>query len=184
MRRLLEAQHLDLAALPLREFGSGWDNAIYRLGDALCVRLPRREVAAALVRNEQRWLPSLASRLPLPIPVPIRCGEPGADYPWPWSVCPFFAGETAAARPPQNLHALADTLGAFIVALHHEAPAEAPENPVRGVPLAVRTQAVETASCPCEIRSTALEFARCGTNWSRRLNGTAPRSGFTEISIP
>ena len=47
-RRLLEDQHPDLADLPLTHLDSGWDNVIYRLGDKLTVRLPRREVAAAV----------------------------------------------------------------------------------------------------------------------------------------
>ena len=46
----------------------GWDNVIYRLGDELTVRLPRRTMAAELVEHEQRWLPDLAPRLPAPDP--------------------------------------------------------------------------------------------------------------------
>ncbi|MDJ0789409.1 MAG: phosphotransferase, partial [Myxococcota bacterium] len=64
--RLLRAQHPDLAERPLRLLASGWDNLIFRLGEAHVVRLPRRALAAALVANEQRWLPELAERLPLP----------------------------------------------------------------------------------------------------------------------
>src|SRR5271163_1746144 len=71
---LLSAQHPDLADYIIEPCGSGWDNALFRLGDELCVRLPRREAAAALLANEQRWLPMLATRLPLPIPSPIRVG--------------------------------------------------------------------------------------------------------------
>jgi aminoglycoside phosphotransferase (APT) family kinase protein len=90
VRSLLTAQHADLADLPLRQFASGWDNVIYRLGDAYSVRLPRRQLGADLVAHEQRWLPQLAPRLPLPVPVPVRTGEPGLGYPWHWSICAFF----------------------------------------------------------------------------------------------
>jgi aminoglycoside phosphotransferase (APT) family kinase protein len=62
VRRMLAAQHPDLAGLPVEPLASGWDNTLFRLGDELVARLPRRAVGAAIVVNEQRWLPSLAPR--------------------------------------------------------------------------------------------------------------------------
>jgi aminoglycoside phosphotransferase (APT) family kinase protein len=79
VRRLLADQHPDLAGLPLALVANGWDNAIFRLGDDLAVRLPRRQLGADLVVNEQRWLPELAPRLPLRVPVPLRVGSPSGD---------------------------------------------------------------------------------------------------------
>ena len=64
VRALLAEQHPDLAELPLAELGSGWDNQLFRVGDALTVRLPRRELGAELILAEQRWLPELAPALP------------------------------------------------------------------------------------------------------------------------
>ena len=60
---LLRDQHPDLAELPIEPLESGWDNAMFRLGDARSVRLPRRAVAAQLLRNEQKadLLPALAA---------------------------------------------------------------------------------------------------------------------------
>lgn len=135
---LLRAQHPDLADRPLRLVAHGWDNVMARLGDDLAVRLPRRALAAALVAHEQRWLPALAARLPLPIPAPVRCGVPGEGYPWAWSVVPWFAGATALATPPRDLDGAARALARFLAALHAPAPADAPANPFRGVPLAAR----------------------------------------------
>lgn len=140
VRRLLRSQHPDLADLPIVELTNGWDNAIYRLGDELTVRLPRRSLAADLVRNEQRWLPMLADRLPLPIPAPVRAGEPEGDYPWAWSVCPWFAGDVAGASPPRDLRSAAAVLGGFLAALHRPAPEEAPDNRFRGGPLDERDE--------------------------------------------
>jgi aminoglycoside phosphotransferase (APT) family kinase protein len=140
--RLLEAQHPDLADLPLRELAFGWDNAMLRLGDDWAVRLPRRQAGVPLMRHEQRVLPQLAARLPLPIPVPERIGVPGCGYPWPWSVCRFLPGQIAATTPPSDPNAAAKTLGGFLAALHRPAPADAPENAVRGVPLATRDAAM------------------------------------------
>ena len=63
VRRLLTQQFPDLAGLPLRLAANGWDNAIFRLGSNLAVRLPRREAAAHLIEHEQRWLPQLTRGL-------------------------------------------------------------------------------------------------------------------------
>lgn len=142
IRRLLRAQHPDLAARPLRIVAHGWDNVLARLGDDLVVRLPRRALAAPLVLHEQRWLPLLAPTLPLPVPVPLRVGAPSSGFPWAWSVCGWFDGETAAAAPPTDPAACADALAGFIATLHRPASAAAPTNPFRGVPLAARDRLV------------------------------------------
>ncbi len=139
VRALLREQFPDLAALPLTPLSSGWDNVLYRLGPHLVVRLPRRAAAAPLVAHEQQWLPVLAPRLPLPIPAPVRAGRPGCGYPWAWNVVPWFDGASALAEPPRDLSAAATTIGRFVRALHTPAPADAPPNPVRGVPLADRS---------------------------------------------
>jgi aminoglycoside phosphotransferase (APT) family kinase protein len=136
VRRLLADQHPDLAALPLTLVANGWDNAIFRLGGDLAVRLPRRWQGADLVVNEQRWLPELASRLPIPVPVPLRVGLPSDDYPWSWTVVAWFDGDVAADVPLVDPIFEARRLGRFVDALHTPAPADAPVNPFRGQPLA------------------------------------------------
>jgi len=141
-RRLLHAQHPDLAELPLELVANGWDNAMLRLGPDLAVRLPRRAAAAELVRHEQRWLPELAPRLPVPVPVPIRVGMPQEEYRGHWSIVPWREGERVASRPLPDRRALAGPLAAFHRALHVPAPPDAPLNAVRGVPLATRLPAV------------------------------------------
>lgn len=141
MRSLVAEQFPELRAQPLRHFGSGWDNVMYRLGDEWVVRLPRRAVAAQLIENEQRWLPRLAPLLPVAVPTPLHFGKPGAGYPWPWSVLRWLPGRPADLEPPQSDQA--GQLAAFLRALHKPAPDNAPENPVRGVPLAHRQGALE-----------------------------------------
>jgi len=136
VRGLLHAQHPDISQLPLAEAASGWDNAIFRLGDELAVRLPRRAVAATLLENEQRWLPLLQARLPLPVPNPVRIGLPQKPYPWRWSVTPWIAGDTADQSEPGPDQTT--VLAGFLDALHTQPPADAPRNPHRGVPLAQR----------------------------------------------
>ena len=139
VRRLLAAQHPDLAGLPVTPFTNGWDNTLFRLGDGLVVRLPRRTLGAVIAANEQRWLPMLAPRLPLPVPVPVRTGGPGEGYPWPWSVVEFLPGTPASDSPSFDPRRAAADLGGFFGALHVPAPPDAPANPYRGVPLAART---------------------------------------------
>ena len=142
VRGLLAAQHPDLAPLPVWVMANGWDNLVCRLGSDLIVRLPRRELAAELVRHEQRWLPELAPSLPLPIPAPVRVGQPGLGYPWAWSIVPFLPGSPAALDPPADMHETAVIIGSFLSALHTPAATDAPANPFRGVPLGTRSGAV------------------------------------------
>ncbi len=138
---LLADQHPDLAGLPLREVDSGWDNALFRLGGELAVRLPRRAAAAPLLAHEQEWLPQLAGELPLPVPAPVRRGAPGRGYPWRWSVVRWLRGAPADRAAPDRSQA--EPFGAFLRALHRPAPAGAPANAVRGVPLARRASVFE-----------------------------------------
>jgi aminoglycoside phosphotransferase (APT) family kinase protein len=136
--RLIAEQMPDLADRPLRRLAYGWDNVVVGVGDDLIARLPRRAVAVDLLVHEQRWLPDLAPRLPLPIPAPVRIGRPGSGYPWPWSVVPHLPGDIAARTPPVDHDHAAVALATFLAALHVPAPAHAPRNPLRGVPLANR----------------------------------------------
>lgn len=142
VRRLLDEQHPDLADLPVEVLANGWDNLVCRLGEEFLVRLPRRAMAAELVAHEQRWLPELSGRLPLPVPAPVRVGKPTARYPWCWSVVPFFPGRIAARSEPDDPWSAATALGGFLDALHVPASSEAPVNVFRGIPLAGRAEGV------------------------------------------
>jgi aminoglycoside phosphotransferase (APT) family kinase protein len=78
VRRLLAAQFPKWAGLPIRRVNiHGTDNAMYRRGDSMVVRMPKIDWAVASVEKEQRWLPRLASRLPVKVPLPLAVGEPG-----------------------------------------------------------------------------------------------------------
>ena len=142
---LLQEQHADLAHLPLIDVDEGWDNRLFRLGEDLAIRLPRRAASAALIEHEQRWLPRLSPRLPLPVPAPLRVGRPGSGFPWSWSVVRWFPGQSALLAPPRDVvtTATAVALGRFLRALHQPAPEDAPRNPWRGVPLSARAKAVQ-----------------------------------------
>lgn len=148
VQALLGEQHPDLVWLPISEFADGWDNRIFRLGDQLTVRMPRRVEAAQLMAHEHRWLPGLVADLPdgpdaLATSAPIRLGAPGCGYPWRWSVGPWLPGRNAAASRIDDPFDAARRLGAFLGAFHRPAPTDAPQNPYRGGPLASRDALLE-----------------------------------------
>jgi aminoglycoside phosphotransferase (APT) family kinase protein len=138
VRRLLVAQFPEWAALPLRPVRFfGTDNAIYRLGDELAVRLPRREHNVLGLRKELRWLPQLAPLLPLAVPEPVAAGEPGEGYPLEWAVYRWLPGEPAyEARPDNPGPQVAALLTAFRAIDLPDGPAPGRHNAFRGAPLA------------------------------------------------
>ncbi|WP_234336649.1 aminoglycoside phosphotransferase family protein [Streptomyces xylophagus] len=160
VRALLRGQHPDLAGLALRPVASGWDNQLWRLGDELAVRLPRTPRAPALLRKEWDWLPRLAPLLPLPVPTPVRQGAPTERFPLPWTVVTWVPGEPCDRAPITRGRHAAETLARFLRALHHEAPAEAPANADRGVPLAVLPQGFDEGSPVVASTGVAAEVRR------------------------
>ena len=143
VRRLLAAQFpqwADLAIEPVHSDGT--DNAIYRLGDDMAVRLPRVPGATAQVDKEHRWLPRFAPLLPLAIPVPLAKGAPGEGYPWHWSVHRWLDGENATIERIADPRQAATELAQLIAALQRidptGGPPPGPHNFNRGEPLAIR----------------------------------------------
>jgi aminoglycoside phosphotransferase (APT) family kinase protein len=132
---LLRQQHPDFADYEIRPAASGFDNTIWRLGDDFVARLPRRAVGAVLMEHELRWLPELAPRLPLQIPTPIGAGQPSSQFAWPWSIAKWIKGSPGNNVGEETLRHAAEPLGRFLRSLHVAAPADAPENEFRGVPL-------------------------------------------------
>lgn len=150
VRRLLAAQVPRWADLPIAVVQSaGTDNALYRLGDDMVVRLPRIGWATAQVEKEQRWLPQLAPHLPLAIPVPLAKGAPGAGYPWHWSVYRWLEGENATDEHIADPRDLAGDLARFVCALRRIDASGGPHpedhNSFRGEPLVKRDAATRAA---------------------------------------
>jgi len=118
VRRLLRAQVPEWAELPLARVPSdGTDNALYRLGDDKVVRLPRVGWAVGGLERELEWLPRLAPLLPVAVPTPLRAGEPGEGFAWPWAIYEWIPGENPALGGSDDSVALAHDLAAFIRAL-------------------------------------------------------------------
>lgn len=143
VRRLLTLQFPDWADLPIRPVEvDGWDNATFRLGDDMSVRLPSHEAYEPQVQKEHEWLPRLAPLLPLPIPVPLGLGVPSADFPMHWSVRRWLEGDVASVAPINDRVAFASALAAFLGALYRIDAADGPpaggHSHFRGAPLTGR----------------------------------------------
>ncbi|MFB6933718.1 aminoglycoside phosphotransferase family protein [Streptomyces chartreusis] len=143
--RLVAEQFPEWGGLAVRRVRSaGTDNAMYRLGDDMVVRLPRLPGGARQVDTEHRWLPRLAPRLPLAVPVPLAKGAPGAGYALPWGVYRWLDGENAHDAPLTELADAAERLGRFVAALRKVDAAGGPPS-WRGGPAGENDAHVRTA---------------------------------------
>jgi len=152
---LIAEQFPGLAQLPVRPLGSGWDNAVFGVGDgppAWAFRFPQRAIAVPGVEREIALLGKLAGALPLPIPDPTWVGRPSVrhDYPWPFFGTSFIDGvEVADAAPSDEVRAsLAAPLGRFLRALHdpelaRRLGARLPVDPNRRTDMPYRAQMTE-----------------------------------------
>lgn len=115
VRRLLAEQFPQWADRRIERVpSSGTDNALFRLGADLVARLPRVPGAVPGLEKELRWLPQLAPRLPVDVPVPLGRGAPSEGYPLPWAVYRWLDGENPSPGGADG--AVAD-LTAFVRAL-------------------------------------------------------------------
>jgi len=103
-------------------------------GDELAVRLPRIHWAVDSIAKERKWLPVLAPRVPLVVPVPVAIGEPEARFPYPWSVVRWVAGDLATRDRLSDPVQAALDLAAFLRALQAVDPTGGPTHH-RGAPV-------------------------------------------------
>lgn len=169
VRGLLRAATPEFAEAPLAFAAEGWDCALWRVGEHHAARLPRREVADALVRHEQEFLPAIARRLAtagVGAPAPLVAVHANEATPFPWSLVPWFDGEAAIDVPRAERGAWAGPLAAGIAALHVPA-ASFPENPFRGVPLAARDASIRARLREAPV--SAAEHALLDAAWHDAL---------------
>jgi aminoglycoside phosphotransferase (APT) family kinase protein len=175
VRGLLSAQFPQWAALPLRRIpDSGTDNAIYRLGDAMGIRLPRIAWAVPQIDKECRWLARLADDLPVAVPVPIARGEPGHGYPHPWLIYPWLDGISLDRTSVESAELVGD-VASFVRALHAIPAAGGPEPGRRGGRLAPFDRDVEWAMQKLEGQ---IDTTRAREVWRAACDAHAP-SGAT-----
>ncbi len=138
VRALIDQQFPEYRDLELERVDSaGTDNAMYRLGPELAVRLPRLPSAEGQVEKEQRWLPVLARHVTLPIPVPVALGVPGRGFDMHWSIYRWLDGDNAFESPINDLQHAAVALAQFGTELRRLDPTGAPPA-WRGKPLALQ----------------------------------------------
>lgn len=174
VRQLVATQFPQWANLPIRPVEpGGWDNRTFHLGDYMAVRLPSAPGYAPQVDKEHCWLPKLAPRLPLPIPVPLAKGSPNGDYPWHWSIYQWLQGEIATVERIANLTAFAGSLAQFLAALQQVdptgGPAAGPHSFFRGAPLAVYDAETRRA---INIIGNTLDAKAAQTVWETALQAT------------
>ena len=158
-------QHLPIVPVPY----SGTDNAIFRLGDDMVLRLPRIHWATAQVHKEHTWLPVLAPRLPLRVPAPLRKGAPGFGYPWHWAVHEWLEGESALSALVRDPAQAALDLSALVTALRRiDVAARSPVlSGGRGGPLADRHADVRAAIASLE---GEIDIDRVTDAWKTSLD--------------
>jgi aminoglycoside phosphotransferase (APT) family kinase protein len=128
VERLIAGQFPQWGGLPVRHASSaGTDNAMFRLGRTMVVRLPRIEWAAGSVEHEQTWLPMIGPLLPVATPRPLGMGEPAHGYPWRWSVYTWLDGVNPTTEDVSG--PLLNDLAGCLNAIH---ALEVPGGPVSG----------------------------------------------------
>lgn len=135
VHQLIQEQCPQFADQPLQLLASqGTDNVLYKLGHDKLIRLPRTEGAVHSLEKEAKWLPALASHLPIPIPPIVQRGHPAAHYPFPWLIITWLEGSSCTEV---DLQQAACDLGAFVRSMHQIPTARAPLC-ARGQPLHTR----------------------------------------------
>ena len=174
VRRLVGRQFPRWAGQPVVPFPStGTVNAIFRLGDELCVRLPRVRDWAGDLDKELRWLPALAPRLPLAVPVPVAAGEPDTGYPFRWAVYCWLEGASFDRGLIRDEREAARDLARFVVSLRGIDPSDAPAS-TRDRPLPARDKETRAA-----IASAAgmIDAAAVSAAWETALQTPAWTGG-------
>ena len=107
VRKLVDAQFLHFARLPLRKLGaSGSSNIQFRLGNDLLVRLPRLLGDGASIKKEEHWTPIIGSHLPVAVPEYVESGEPALGYSERWSIVRWLDGEHPLVYDPKEPSAI------------------------------------------------------------------------------
>jgi aminoglycoside phosphotransferase (APT) family kinase protein len=165
-RRLIAAQLPRYAKLPLHRVASGGtDNAVFRLGSALAMRMPLVESAVGSLLREVRWLPVVGSHVSLEVPSVVASGAPGEGYPFPWAVLSWLPGQDALSGRFRSLPDTATALAQFVAELRS---LDATDGPVggRGGPLAGRDEAFRSALSQCD---GLVDVSRAAAVWDDAL---------------
>ncbi|MCV0428035.1 MAG: aminoglycoside phosphotransferase family protein [Roseibium sp.] len=141
VRRLLKLHAPDWAELQISRLqSSGTDNALYRLGETLLMRLPRRLSAISLLEKETVWLPQLTG-LPLEVPKVRLAVCPSFEFEFGFTVFDWLDGDIAECQSLEDTEQAAQDMAQFLKALQVKSTVGAPVagdcNHHRGVALSL-----------------------------------------------
>jgi len=121
-QKLVANQFPKFANLAIRSLKSGGtDNAVFRLGEQLVLRLPVASYAAGQLQKEMDILPSF-SELPLQVPELVGVGRPSSLLDASWCIYSWIEGEDLTELPRNNSVQTATSLGGFLLALRDAQP--------------------------------------------------------------
>jgi aminoglycoside phosphotransferase (APT) family kinase protein len=138
VRRLLRDLPDDLATLrdlPVEHVADGWDNSVWRVGEELAARVPRRPLAAPLLLQEARWADEVTSPLVqrgVAVARTVHLTPPGRFHPYPWLLVTWVEGGLLEDIPVAERGPLLSALVDALPAVHRPAAPDAPLNPFRG----------------------------------------------------
>jgi aminoglycoside phosphotransferase (APT) family kinase protein len=171
VRELLEAQMPDLARRPLSIVEPwGTDNAIWRLGEDLVVRLPRIHWAATQADREAKVLSRIAPHFSGTVPIPVAIGEPGGGYPYRWAVLSWVPGGGATPTRIDDPIRFALDLADVVFALQAIPTDGAPAASGRARPLAEYN---DSALAYIEGASHLIDSAAAREVWQEALEAPA-----------
>lgn len=172
VRRLLGEQFGAWARLPLAQVTPpGTVNAMFRLGQDLCVRLPRLPRYEVGLRQELTWLPKIAPLVTLAVPTPVAVGRPSAHFPLTWAVYRWIDGTESDRKQLGDQEQTAVRLAQFILQMRRLDTGGAPRS-TRDRPLPSRDsesrQAIAAlpAGMDRQAISAAWEVALAAPGWS------------------
>lgn len=178
VRKLIAEQFSEFAHLNIQPVKiQGHDNRTFRLGPDMLVRMPTEESYALKVSKEQALLPQLKPHLSVPIPIPLKMGNPSKDFPFPFSIYKWLEGESVNSLDlnDHSLESIALGLAEFLKQLQSidtvEGPAPGLHNWYRGAHVSVydegaRTQIAQLDRVIDSNKALKLWDAACQTKWS------------------
>ena len=122
VRKLIAEQFPQFASFPIHKVHStGTVNAVYRLGEEYCARLPRLSRAGKSFNNEWIVLPVISPSITLTVPQIIEKGKPSAEYPLDWGIYRWIQGDVYGSVPIDEAEA-AEALAQFVTELSKVKP--------------------------------------------------------------
>ncbi len=179
VRKLVDAEFPKYSQLPLKRLSSsGSSNTLYRLGEALLVRLPRQPGGGAAIDKENRWSPLMSRYLPVEVPQIVVVGQPNFGYSESWSIARWIDGtlaQSSTRADQQDQLALAEGLARVVRSLRAiDVPPDARSDPslrwYRGDSLASIARPMQATIRKChQLDGLGLDLDLAADVWNQAL---------------